>query len=611
MESPHLSRRWTLRDWVLFSGALLVALGLGLSLADPELVGIWEDDAIYLSAAAAQARGAGLAIELLPGSPLLAKQPPLYPWLLSLVIRAGADLAHPRGLWWILLFQGSIFAFAAALYGGVLLRRMELGLAERVAALVLFVVNATILGVATTTMSEGLFLLLFTGQLLCLVPLLGMTAVEKDTKPPGLASGVSRKSGPGRGWLLAFLFFAFTTAVCATRGIGLVMSLGFLPLLLARRRWLAVVALATAFALALGVSGHLRAKARADREARLASIQMSLSYYVDYDNQLFFYRKAWAEGGTGGLLRALGAVAAANAESGLDSFAQLFFPTRKLQQPGSQEAPWSRRLEKSMGLALFLLCLLGLLQGDRTRWALVPPLLLFTCFFAVWTWPFSARFWVSAMPLLAVGLVRGCRKFDRIGPFLLWSLVVASASMHGLVLGQRMFPGQATAAGTSVASTANPASSENQSTPEEAPPIDELQRYRAWLRDAVAGRRQDLLLGGFTTLWTARTVGIRGLWIGALLDPADQVSVTLQLRDGADPEPRTIRKFAQRLADLAQFLPPGARVLVQVDGSLSPPVFQLLQVLASAGLLRELSPPSPVARLYEFILPLSRPGRSR
>src|SRR5215470_12360742 len=51
-------------------------------LLSPPLVGLYHDDGIYIGSALSLARGDGYRIPHLPGSPLQAKYPPLYPLVL-------------------------------------------------------------------------------------------------------------------------------------------------------------------------------------------------------------------------------------------------------------------------------------------------------------------------------------------------------------------------------------------------------------------------------------------------------------------------------------------------------------------------------------------------
>src|SRR5215470_19216501 len=51
-------------------------------LLSPPLVGLYHDDGIYVGSALSLARGDGYRIPHLPGSPLQAKYPPLYPLVL-------------------------------------------------------------------------------------------------------------------------------------------------------------------------------------------------------------------------------------------------------------------------------------------------------------------------------------------------------------------------------------------------------------------------------------------------------------------------------------------------------------------------------------------------
>ena len=106
--------------WLLAS----IALGgvyLGVAIAGPPTVGLWQDDATYLATARSLAEGSGYRHIEIPGEPLQTKYPILYPALL-----AGAFLLHPDypDNLWLLLAPGALMAGAFVALSLLYLRRV-------------------------------------------------------------------------------------------------------------------------------------------------------------------------------------------------------------------------------------------------------------------------------------------------------------------------------------------------------------------------------------------------------------------------------------------------------------------------------------------------------
>jgi len=153
--------------WLAALGAAaLAALYLALAATSPVSLGFFGDDGVYASTALALAEGKGYRHLSIPGEPLQTKYPPLYPAVLSLVLRARSDL--PGVFPWLLVptaLAGAVAVALAALYW-----HRILGASGRLAAAIaaLAALSPAWLAFTRYTMSELLYALLATAALLCL-----------------------------------------------------------------------------------------------------------------------------------------------------------------------------------------------------------------------------------------------------------------------------------------------------------------------------------------------------------------------------------------------------------------------------------------------------------
>jgi hypothetical protein len=196
--------------------ALLVALYAWLALASPNALGFFGDDAIYATTAQALAEGRGYRHPSLPGEPLQTKYPPVYPALLSLVLRAGAEL--PDGIGWLRL-PGALAGAGAVLLAALYWRRVlgaPPGLVAAVA--VLAGLSPVLLGFTRYTMSELPYALFATAALVCLDDRAERAA--ERSRWPWLALGA-----------------ALVAAAALTRSIGVALALAAVALPLWRRRF--------------------------------------------------------------------------------------------------------------------------------------------------------------------------------------------------------------------------------------------------------------------------------------------------------------------------------------------------------------------------------------
>jgi len=192
--------------------AALAALYLAFAARTPFSLGFFGDDAVYATTAKALAEGHGYRHIEIPGEPLQTRYPPLYPALLSLVLRARPELP---GSFPLLLAPTALAGAGAVLLAALYWRRV-LGAPRRfaIALAVLAALSPVLLAFTRVAMSELLYALLATAALLCL-----------DARASARASTV---------WLLV----GGVLVGCAvlTRTIGISLALAAVAALLLRRR---------------------------------------------------------------------------------------------------------------------------------------------------------------------------------------------------------------------------------------------------------------------------------------------------------------------------------------------------------------------------------------
>jgi hypothetical protein len=197
--------------------AAAAALYLALGANSPVSLGFFGDDAIYVATAKGLAEGRGYRHLALPGEPLQSKYPPLYPALLSLVLRARPDL--PADYPWLLL-PGALAAAGTVALAALYWRRV-LGASDRLVAFiaVLAALSPVWLAYIRFTMSELVYALFATAALLCL-----------DAPAPG-ESGRRRTARLVLGGVLV-------ACTLLTRSVGMALALAAVAALaLQRRGW--------------------------------------------------------------------------------------------------------------------------------------------------------------------------------------------------------------------------------------------------------------------------------------------------------------------------------------------------------------------------------------
>lgn len=221
-------------------------------LLSPPLVGLYHDDGIYIGSALSLARGDGYRIPHLPGSPLQAKYPPLYPLVLLPIAWIVGNSPTAIGLYrWpsVLATLGAL-----ALLPG-LFRRW--GLSERAAfgAAVLCGLSPLLFQHALFALSEPVFLLLT----IATFRLLPLEATSPTREIPSALC-------------------AAAAVLCRSIGIALIPALALRAWSLRRQpgAWIPLAASAMAAALWSAASAWMRA---IEESRRLGSLY---DYYLGY-----------------------------------------------------------------------------------------------------------------------------------------------------------------------------------------------------------------------------------------------------------------------------------------------------------------------------------------
>jgi len=198
------------------AAAALAALYLAFAASSPFSLGFFGDDAVYTTTAKALAEGKGYRHLSIPGEPLQTKYPPLYPAVLSLVLRARPDVQGDFG--WLL--APTALAGAGAVLLAALYWRRVLGASRRlaIALALLAALSPVLLAFTRVAMSELLYALFATAALLCL----------DDRAPRASAKGSTF-------WLLLGAVLVGCAVLTRTIGVSLAIAAVATPLLRRRR----------------------------------------------------------------------------------------------------------------------------------------------------------------------------------------------------------------------------------------------------------------------------------------------------------------------------------------------------------------------------------------
>lgn len=422
--------------------------------AQPQQAGQLGDDAIYLGMGRSLAKSGSLAVELLPGAPEIAKYPLGWPALIALV----EGLVGTSDLWLLLGINALLWALAAQVLVDGLLPRLGARPAERAAVGLLLAVNTVSFLLVPTAMSEPLFALALVG---CLSLSLG-------------------EESRGRLFALALA----SALLCLSRSAGSPLLLVGLALTVPGRR--------PRLGLALGLGWLAQAGIGLAQRSWVGAAHPVLHYYSDYGLHSTYYSEPLRSGELAMLGNRLWTVLGANLQTGPRALASFIFPADMVAMPVS-----------GSGLVLLGALLFGAALAGTWRCRPARPLgmmlLVYASLFLLWTWPFSARFWLPVVPLVFSGAVLLLGRTGRIGSMLLWPLV-------GLVVVGNAF-------------TPLYRSLHRQAPP---PAADlALEVSIDWLGGRIS--ESDLLISDSAALWLAGRLGCQGIELRALLPAEDLI----------------------------------------------------------------------------------------
>lgn len=534
--------RWSIA-WVGPVAALVAAAG-----AEPWLVGVWADDAVYLGMAESLAAGRGLVVDVLPGAPEVAKYPLGYPAVLAALAPLTGGVGTGAHLGAALAVNVVAWALAVQWTVGALVPRLGGDRAAQLATGFALAVSTVAGRLVPQLLSEALFALLL------------VLLVERALAAAAEARAGTLAAVAGLGMALA-----------AVRSVGAPLLLvGVAVAALARRPRLAL-------ALGLGWAGQaaLSAAQRATVTLPEGDAARVLHYFTSYDEHVGYYTGALADGGPARLLGRLGAVLARNLDVGPRALGEFVAPLSFAGGPTGEATGagmwW-------VGAALLGLALVAA-ATRRARWGVGVILVAWVAVFLAWTWPFSVRFWLPVVPLIFALAVVGLGEWGAVGRALRWGLAA------GVLLFNAPDPwyrargllAREGAGGPHPAAVAEGGV---------AAPSDRgfLAAVRAV--DERAGP-EDVVVGDLSALWLAERAGSHGIDLRSLL-PADRLlELTIGVSpDGAPPDAATLAaELAPSLDALGRLLPEGGDTWIVVDPADPSPLTEAVRLLVRSGRL--------------------------
>lgn len=498
----------------------------------PGLVGSLVDDAIYVAMGTSLAQDGSLVVPLLPGAPEVAKYPLGFPAVIALLAALGVDLGAESGLWMLLAVNAGFWAIAAQVLVDGLLPKLGAGTSERVAVGLLVAVNTVSLQLVGTAMSEPLFTFCFVSAL---------------TLAWGAAEAPSSR---GR---LAVLALA-VAALGATRSVGGPLALVGVGVAFLARQPRVALAVGAGWA-AQWLAG---AAQRASVSAPTGDALRVLHYFVSYDEHTAFYTRPLLAGDGATFIGRVTGVASRNLELGPRSLAGAFLPA----DFAGGAAAGTADAVSALGAVAFVVVLAAAVRWPRAR-PLVALLSAYVAIFILWTWPFSARFWLPIQPLVAACFVLTLARGGNVGRLLMWPVV-------GLIVVGNAFVPFYRVKGVLGAGGA-----------EKSEADIALDDCTAWL--AARARPEDVILGDHLGVWLARQLGTRALDFDALLPSDDHLALTLGLLDPRAEAPRFARELATSFDALDTVLPESATAWVVLASRTTDDLSPTIATLAGSG----------------------------
>lgn len=253
---------------VLLSAGFLLSMLL-LRLIDA--TGLWMDDAVYLVNAQSLAEGHGYRHMHLPGEPWQTKYPPLYPLVLSLVMRMGASLASTETI--AHLLNAAVWMLACVLVFHTARRWWKMPVWLAGAGALLGLLEPQSLDLTHSTMSEPLH------------AFLSIAAVC-------VATHASREKSE-RWWVWAVGAGVLAALSVWTRSIGVTCAFACVAGMLLGRKWKPALACGIVIVILVGALVAWRS----GLHARNAAIPQAAALGYDLDYRL------WMGGDLSGLVR--------------------------------------------------------------------------------------------------------------------------------------------------------------------------------------------------------------------------------------------------------------------------------------------------------------------
>lgn len=522
--------------------APLITLVIALYGINPDAIGIWDDQVIYLHTAESLARDGSWRCDAFPGSPVVAKYPALYPLLLSLPMRMGRTTV--TGTWGLQALHAIALALATYLFIASLAVPLKLPAWSLWVAISLLAVNGFMMFVFTGMMSESLWLPLLLGQVCVLMAML-------------------HEAQPSRHAMLSFVLLA--VAGCMTRSVNLIFIAGCGVALMFGRKWKLAGVIALGGTAALLINGMVK-RVIINPSASVASLP---EYYVGYGFHLGCYIDAFRDGGVGAMLARLAGVAEANVRLGLISLGELIIPA------GDVLGATVGARSVLTGGALLVAAVTGLCMIRSMR-VVTAGLAAYAIFFVVWTWPFSSRFWMPMLPLLIVGWIALAVRAGRAGRAVLIGLALSSALLHVTYM-------------QDMVATRRELSVMVDGVDPQAPPHVAIALELRSLATEVSRARGDVVLGGEDAMWVGRKLKLPALPLLTLLDR--RTFFATRFPDGrTDVVRKTIEQIGPAIAGIRSTLPDDARLLVVLtypEYSM-PHLATALEPLKDVGRVREI-----------------------
>ncbi|MDF1667444.1 MAG: hypothetical protein P1V97_37210 [Planctomycetota bacterium] len=547
-------------EWGLRIGVPLIAFFFACFTMNADIVGSFQDDALYLDMARSLGQGTAFVSESLPGQPSLGKYPVFHPLLLSSFYLFGEPSITA-----LLLFQSLIFASFLALLINVILPLLKLKAPERLAIFAVLVSHDIFLQAMFSLLSESLFCLLLCAQFCSLIQLL-------------------KKSEPNQNWTWPALFTVVSFLACLTRSVSLVL-LPFLILYLLYRKYKKTsVLVGLALVLSIGIQSGLRQKLSADNQERHPHLKTALAYYLDYSFHTGYYKDPLKEGDVSVVAGRVAETVASNSYYGARSLGSLFNPMRIIRLALGYKNQSQGGLSIFLGLFFLGAAFFGLYQDSSSR-LLFLFLLPYIALFIGWTWVFSARFWLPVLPFLLLGVAQSARKLGRIPRLLIPIVLVVFLIPHVFFVFSK---------------EADPDLSgrDPQTFSEGEREYDAFEKQLAWLSQYSSRERGDVFFGGFNSFWVARRLDLPGLWLASLAPRDSFIRKGLNLAPELGRTEENGEKAWGHLQMIQETLPENGRIFVQVDFSTSPEGRLWVRDWHKRGRLVLLTG-SPFTRLYK------------